>query len=62
MSRFGLAYVPIPTPDEDYVSKALVVLTILYVSSYRSVHFSTAVLTIRRVLNIFVNLLTIEFG
>ena len=28
------------TQDEDHVSKALVFLIVLYVSSYRSVHFS----------------------
>ena len=32
------------TPDEDYASKALVFLIALYVSSYRWVHFSRAVL------------------
>ena len=32
------------TPDEDYVLKAFVFLTVLYVSSYRWVHFSRAVL------------------
>ena len=32
------------TPDEDYVSKALVSLIVLYVSSYRWVHLSRAVL------------------
>ena len=32
------------TPDEDHVSKALVFLIVLYVSSYRWVHFSRAVL------------------
>ena len=32
------------TPDEDHGSKALVFLTVLYVSSYRWGHFSRAVL------------------
>ena len=31
------------TPDKDYVSKALVFLIVLYVSSYRRVNFSRAV-------------------
>ena len=34
------------TPDEDCVSKALVFLIVLYVSWYRSVHFSRAVLSL----------------
>ena len=29
------------TPDEDHASKVLVFLTVLYESSYRSVHFSS---------------------
>ena len=32
------------TPDEDHVSKALVFLTVLYVSSYSWVHFSRVVI------------------
>ena len=42
-SSFVIFYLS-STPDEDYVSKALVVLIVLYVSSCRWVHFSRAVL------------------
>ena len=34
------------TPDEDYVSKVFVFLTVLYVLSYRWVHLSRAVLSV----------------
>ena len=37
------AIIPLYTSDEDYVSKALVFLIVLYVSSYRWVQFSRAV-------------------
>ena len=42
---FYYFFISLLTPDKDYVLKALVFLIVLYVLSYRRVHFSRAVLS-----------------